>query len=430
MFIILADASAQSEPSDNDGNGFRNISSPEHLLWLTLSQDYWNLSYELDNDIDLIDTKLWNEGLGFSPIGSEAHPFTGVFDGHGFLISNLTINRPNEDTLGFFGVTASNSIIRNMKFTTSNINGNSYVGIISGKNLGLLDNIYVDGTITVNKSFVGGITGENSGTIQYCHSNIEINGSEAYNGGIAGENFGSVYYSYSTGEIQSAYIIGGLVGDNSGLISNCYSRVDIIAEDNYIGGIAGSNWETGNIINSYSTGYVRGAGYYQGGLVGFKHNSAQDSGCFWDTETSDIYESVGGKGKTTSEMKDVSTFLAENWDFTEIWGISPKVNDGYPYLQAKQTSINENNNFIEPIISAYPNPTNEFINISILAEKSSFYSMNIYNSQGSLVIKNEESHINEGTNQITQNMKGLLKGAYFAIINLNNKIFMQSFILE
>ncbi|MEI6090456.1 MAG: GLUG motif-containing protein [bacterium] len=428
-FIIFADASAQIEPVDTDGNGLRNISSPDNILFLSLNPSYWEFSYELDNDIDLVDSKSWNEGLGFLPIGNEAKPFTGIFDGHNFIISNLTINRPSEDNLGFFGITASNADIRNVKFTVSDINGNGFIGIIVGRNFGELDNIYANGTITAKKSYVGGITGENSGTIQYCRTNIKINGSEAYNGGVAGENYGSIYYSRSLGEIRSAYIIGGLVGDNSGLISNCYSRVNIFAVDNYIGGLAGSNWETGNIINSYSTGEVKGSGYYQGGLVGFKHNSAKDSASFWDTEASDIYESVGGEGKTTSEMKDASTFMTENWDFTDVWAISSTVNGGYPYLKSKTTSTQENEIVVKPIISFIPNINNESINIDIHAQNNSFFSLSIYDYTGSIVMKNDIFYLNKGINKIIQNVQGLSAGVYLAVIELNESIYIEKFII-
>ncbi len=43
--------------------------------------------YILTSDIDMT-------GLNFSPIGNNSTPFSGIFDGNGHTISNLTINRP------------------------------------------------------------------------------------------------------------------------------------------------------------------------------------------------------------------------------------------------------------------------------------------------------------------------------------------------
>lgn len=410
LFILIVDASAQLEPIDTDGDALRNLSSIEHILFLSLHPDYWGYSYELDNNIDLSETKSWNNNLGFSPIGNEEQAFFGVFDGHNFSLTNLTINRPDADNLGFFGIVSANADISNLKFTDADINGNSSVGIIVGKNFGILDNTYVKGKITANGSYVGGITGQNSGSLMYCRTNININGSDAYYGGVAGENFGTISKSRSIGEIHSAYIIGGLVGDNSGVISDCYSRVNIYAEDNYIGGLAGSNWDMATIVNSYSTGLVKGAGYYQGGLVGFKHNSATDIGCFWDTESSDIYESVGGEGKTTSEMKDISTYLTENWDFTDVWSISSSINDGYPSLKSKPTSAKDDETLTNPIVSFLPSYMNEAISIDILAQYNSYFSLSVYDCRGSLVVKKDGLYLTKGTNHITQNLNGLTTG--------------------
>jgi hypothetical protein len=41
-------------------------------------------------------------------------------------------------------------------------------------------------------------------------------------------------------------------------------------------------------------------------------NSGTVSGSFWDVETSGQATSAGGTGKTTAQMKDISTFLAWN----------------------------------------------------------------------------------------------------------------------
>jgi hypothetical protein len=38
-------------------------------------------------------------------------------------------------------------------------------------------------------------------------------------------------------------------------------------------------------------------------------------------------------GLPTSEMKMAETYISKGWDFVNIWGIHPEVNDGYPYLQ-------------------------------------------------------------------------------------------------
>ena len=54
------------------------------------------------------------------------------------------------------------------------------------------------------------------------------------------------------------YYVGGLVGDNYGAISNCYSTGAVTGGDGseYLGGLVG--YSTNSISNCYSTGSVSG----------------------------------------------------------------------------------------------------------------------------------------------------------------------------
>ena len=61
-------------------------------------------SYILGNDITMSDEWI--------PIGSPDEPFTGIFDGNGYIIYNLTATK-NTDHMGFFGA-AEGAVIRNV----------------------------------------------------------------------------------------------------------------------------------------------------------------------------------------------------------------------------------------------------------------------------------------------------------------------------
>jgi hypothetical protein len=60
---------------------------------------------------------------------------------------------------------------------------------------------------------------------------------------------------------------------------------------------------------------VSGVGDYVGGLVGF-NDSGTAVDCFWDKNTSGQETSACGTGKTTVDMKTLSTFTSAGWDFT------------------------------------------------------------------------------------------------------------------
>ena len=49
-----------------------------------------------------------NTCAGWAPIGDNSSRFEGVFDGNGFKITNLYINRPTTDNVGLFGSVSGN----------------------------------------------------------------------------------------------------------------------------------------------------------------------------------------------------------------------------------------------------------------------------------------------------------------------------------
>jgi hypothetical protein len=80
--------------------------------------------------------------------------------------------------------------------------------------------------------------------------------------------------------------------------------------------LVGYNYR-GKVIRCYSTGNPTGNSSV-GGLCGSKDTGSgyKDTGNFWDTNTSKKLTSAMGIGKTTAEMKTLSTFTSAGWDFT------------------------------------------------------------------------------------------------------------------
>ncbi len=246
---------SQTEPTDTDGDGYRNISTLEHLRWVSENNSCWSDSLELDNDIDASDTQNWNDGDGWSPIGNNSHKFSGDFKGQGYKIYNLYINRPLQDYIGFFGYTKNVEII-DLDLDNSDVEGKNYVGALIGNN----DNI----SNVSNCSTTGSIIGYSS------------------TGGLIGENDyrSSVINCFSTASVEGSSYIGGLVGYNKGssVVKNCYATGSVTGENdegfapNAIGGLVGINYSSCTISNSYSTGYVSGFSQI-GGLIGYNYSS-------------------------------------------------------------------------------------------------------------------------------------------------------------
>ena len=249
-----------------------------------------------------------NGGTGWHPIigtGGDP-PFTGTFDGQGYEIRDLFINLPGKGYVGLFSVVGEGGRIENIGVVNADVTSTAYIGGLVGVNIGTVSNSYSTGSLT-GVSWVGGLVGQNAGTV----SN-----------------------SYSTGNINSDSGAGGLMGANSGTVSNSYSTGNVTS-DSGAGGLMAAN--SGTVSNSYSTGSVTG-GEWVGGLAGYSEGTASDS--FWDTETSGQATSDGGTGKTTAQMKNITTFSGAEWDIiavtsgqtnpTYIWNIVD--GETYPFL--------------------------------------------------------------------------------------------------
>ncbi len=283
-----------------------------------------NAHYRLGNDIDLIDSFIWNDFLGWEPIGTQTNNFMGTFDGGGFAVRNFTISRTQLLPVGLFGYTGSNAEVKNLGIENINIQG---------------------------QSSVGGLVAYNRGDVTRCYSTGSVRGS-TYVGGLIGYNsIGTVKYCYSTGTISgSSERVGGLLGRNSGTILSCYSNSEVDGS-RYIGGLVGSNYY-GTIDSSYSTGTVTGNSYISGFVA--ENTSGTVSACFWDTQTSGQTASVGGTGLTTAEMQTQSTFINAGWDFVnettngqmDAWYMDA---DDYPllYWQAAKGDVNYDGNLNE-----------------------------------------------------------------------------------
>ena len=133
--------------------------------------------YYLGNDIDCSCTSGWNGGAGFEPIGT----FTGTFDGKGYKITNLYINRINH--VGLFGYTGSGSEIKGVGLEEVSIRGNDYVGGFVGTNRGTIKYSYSSGSVNGSVN-VGGFVGVNEyGSSTNCYWDTQTSGQSTSDGG-------------------------------------------------------------------------------------------------------------------------------------------------------------------------------------------------------------------------------------------------------
>ena len=301
----------------SNGNGTSEdpyqIEHFDHLLWLSETNSALNKYYIQTADIDATASASLNNGAGFSPIGTfifntQERAFTGVYDGNGFYIRNLVINRPDSaDYQALFGCIWHGSVM-NLNVVDAQISGHFYTGILVGfvQNNSSIIKCTTSGLVNSTGSYVGGLAGAvREIIIDSCFSTVTITatGPEEYEfcvGGLFGDVFcyGSIersaaeanisannYYNVgvligscgestikscsATGSVEGRMGVGGFIGNGATCtFDSCFTDASVYSTGSACGGFAGglSNCD---INYSYSFGEVSSTGYGDiGGFVG------------------------------------------------------------------------------------------------------------------------------------------------------------------
>ncbi len=154
-------------------DGYYEIKNAGNLEWFSHKVDEGGdanlqINGKLMNDIDM----LGIENLHL-PIGvNTGKKYNGTFDGQGFRIKNMIINRPSDSNIGFFGFlrgNAQNTTVKNLIMDKScTIHGYNRVGGITGscQNNGALitlENIINEATVIAEHQDAAGIIGGQEG---------------------------------------------------------------------------------------------------------------------------------------------------------------------------------------------------------------------------------------------------------------------------
>jgi len=437
LFIWLAISSlfcqTIAEPpinfSDADAGSATNpyqISTLANLRWLSETVEVWGgYSYTYQSsewgsytisgnepgvrkyfiqtdDIDATETRSWNNGLGFSPIGTEyrnentwqytytVFPFQGCYDGNNHVISNLflhnSILHPGiwyPQGLGIasmFGI-VWNSTIKNVHL--ENTSPDLYIGNSA-------DDLYIRVGRLVSLAY--------RSNFQNC---------SAY--GLMNKSNGLLYAVYDNSlveyccSITDTDVLGaGLVtiAKNS-IIRNSYTRGSDIYRPDSINIVEGL---IGRAINS-SISHVYIASKNEttnANLLSKVIDQSMIVNSRWDAQRTNTPPWVQGfemiissviedcLGLDTESMKDPSFY--EGWDFVNIWGMHPDINDGFPYLRhdtiCQSLGVEEKTIVTtkSSLLANYPNPFNPSTTILFDVARSGHVSLDIYNTKGQKVI--------------------------------------------
>ena len=301
---------------------------------------YYYLTTDIDLSSDISENgDFYDDGKGWTPIGNASTPFTGIFDGQGHTVKNLTINRTTS-YIGLFGC-ASGAKFYDLTLEDSAVYGHSNVGSIIGYGSGvsLSGCNVISGTVQATSTYCGGVSGQLVGmadsSASNCTNSATVSGT-SYVGGLFGELTGStavidncknsgtvtgtskniagiaggassatVKNCENTGSIESKDAlsvtnVGGIVG-NCQAVSNCVNRGSIYAtlkspcdrdagniqSTSYVGGITGDAKTVSSCFNTGSL-YVSGGYYY------YKTSVSTPTGGYLTTKSVDVYAYGGG----------------------------------------------------------------------------------------------------------------------------------------
>lgn len=352
---------AKNEPITPPGEGTKDspylISKMEHLVWMEKNVEYsYRKYYKLTCDLDASETKSWNNGKGFIPIGMETPsnkrfrekgksypPFLGHFDGGGHSISNLYIRRPEEDYAAFFGKVGADW----MPAPTTEMEVQGGFGRDEARALMNQENVYVIKDLALlNVEFTIGLYGAGlAGKMTDCHvSGCYVSGTITANKSVAGlatitvRSYFSECGSNITYENRFCGVAGMSVSSSSSYFCDCYSSgkfrlPESFSDPKHIGEVKNKQggWSfSGYKSSTYSGMKSYGNSFYENCYSNMKLQGSQRGkstkpmpkkesvkSCYCSADNFGVSKEPNDGIISNENMRKKETF--KDWDFENIW---------------------------------------------------------------------------------------------------------------
>ena len=265
---------------------------------------------------------------------------------------------------GFAGRVTDGSNISS-SYAIAAVSGNSQTGGFIGRNEASdVTNCYVAANVTATGIEVGGFIGisEDSGGV---FPNVTQSYSVAIGDyfialGFTQQDvvgfFGANIFNHVTGNGTSTDDVGGFIGENWGLVENCFTRGSVVNPGGsggwFAAFVANNNGGDSNVTKCYAAGDYTSSTTYP--FIYGNDNASSGTDNFYDSNLqSATSAAIGGSNPistttaaTTVNMKDDATYTAVGWDFSgettngtnDYWGIYTNANDGYPILSSTYLS--------------------------------------------------------------------------------------------
>ena len=234
----------------NGTEGYYEIADADDLCVLAAyvndNHNCAGLSFKQTADITFSHNTAWNDdestehnfdGIGYAIYNTSGSlyefGFSGTFDGGGHTVSGIRIYKPRTACFGLFG-DVDGAAVKNIVLADTRITGTTSIGGIVGRN---------------NHSTVSGCTvGSNVTICGYGYKTLQA----CSVGGIVGMNWGGTVTGctssavLTTNNVDYSNYFGGVVGSNSGSVSDCHAYGVILPNVEAAGAIVGqNNWSDG-----------------------------------------------------------------------------------------------------------------------------------------------------------------------------------------
>ena len=218
---------------EKDENGFYQLNNELDVCWFAefVTAGNVEVNAKLNADLDFTDYP------DFAGIADREHGFKGIFDGGFHTISNMVLDLPDADWVGFINFLNGGATVKNLRGdNTCFINAHGNAGLIGGSTAAgdiYLENLGFEGDVSCTRAGAGGVLGCNTGSqaiiyMTNCYSTGFISGSEVMENGAL-----SAWLGGSGAVITNCWssaTVSGVQNDdkylarfNSATFNNCYS---------------------------------------------------------------------------------------------------------------------------------------------------------------------------------------------------------------
>ena len=352
------------------------ISSEEDWKKATSMINNTTYYFKLTKDLDFSNKK-------FYMLGSKTIQFKGILDGNNKKISSVILDLEKSSYIGLSG-SINGGIIKNINIDKFNINGDSYVGTLTGEQRTDANApVNVTNSNVSGNSHVGGVYGAARLVSYVVTDNVNVKGDTSV-GGIVGEGGYSKYTSSTimkncmvTGTTNTKIISGGQYGSSKNYLLLNVKLNDEDASNSTLEMLEDINGLEAAGIDTYIGGDNDGSGYY------FDYND-QNKIVIKNTEDNPIVQLENGIG-TKDDPYLISN--AEEWKKA-----TSMINNTTYYFKLTKNLDFSNKKFYMfgsktiPFNGILDGNNKKISSVTLNLEKSSYIGLSGYASNG--VIKN------------------------------------------